>query len=575
MVNTSINQFLDRLFKFRKNLGRLHRFIGSKGYLWLLGGFVATLGIGLIEYGIAVFIQIFLATIGLVDKDVIDPQFALLIPEKPHFLYISLIVIGAMRACFLYIHNLFPMVFSHYIILKLRFLLSEKLIPKKISLTSANSYLGDTFPVTSAFLVNSVKTVANIVQALTLLGFMYFKAPVETYISLILVAVVGVSILSLNKTMKSYAERVPKLYESVIGSFEKIIRNKFLILVSGTQKSEVNKTQKQAQNFAETVISVQKKVQAAGAFPQFAGMTSVAIIVYCSIEYSLSNPAMLLTFLYLYMRFAQLLSPIANQISGSFSQMPQLKTAIRFFEETEPELSQKIWEKSFKNLGELNVINTSLRRGSAPSITANEIKFSYPNSSKPVLKGLDINLKAGECLGIVGPSGSGKSTLLNLLLGFIEPTEGKLYINDSLPNHYLKRFNASIAYVGPDPFIFEGTLRENLTYGGIQATDEEITELLEKTKLKLRFESLSKGFDSKLNVENSIFSVGEKQRLAVVRALLRRPTLIILDEATANLDLETQDIIIELISEQKGISTVVVVSHRPELAKLFDVSITL
>ncbi len=163
---------------------------------------------------------------------------------------------------------------------------------------------------------------------------------------------------------------------------------------------------------------------------------------------------------------------------------------------------------------------------------------------------------------IKGESGSGKSTLLSLILGMYQPVSGQITINGFEINSIRDYLYERIAYVGPDPYLIKGTLRENLLYGNsTYLDDKKLIETLKLVQCETLLNSLPDGLNTILN-EAAKLSTGQKQRLAIAKALLRHPKLLIMDESTANLDHKTEKEIIDNLKNILGSITSVIVSHK-------------
>jgi ATP-binding cassette subfamily B protein len=207
------------------------------------------------------------------------------------------------------------------------------------------------------------------------------------------------------------------------------------------------------------------------------------------------------------------------------------------------------------------------------------VSFTYPESDTTVIKLLSLTVAPGSTLVILGPSGTGKSTLLSMLVGDLSPTEGTVSVMlDGEPKSLTEaqsRLSKNIGYVGPESFIFDGTVYENLVYGLFRpVTDTEVREALEITECQFVW-SLPHQLSHHLSDQGHGLSAGQKQRLSLARAFLRQPKALILDEATSNLDTETEARLIQTFLRIKGRMTVVCVTHRDSLLTIADRKIVL
>jgi len=195
--------------------------------------------------------------------------------------------------------------------------------------------------------------------------------------------------------------------------------------------------------------------------------------------------------------------------------------------------------------------------------TFQNVAFSYKDSNEPVLSGIDLDVKEGETIALVGESGSGKTTILNLLIGFITPGGGRLSIDGTdISEINLRSYRRFISVVPQTPILFTGTVRENITYGLTNVSDEEVNHAVEAANLKSVIARLPNGLNTMIGEHGANLSGGQRQRISIARAIIRDPRVIILDEATSALDTisekEIQDALNELI---KG-RTTFIVAHR-------------
>jgi ATP-binding cassette, subfamily B, bacterial len=191
-----------------------------------------------------------------------------------------------------------------------------------------------------------------------------------------------------------------------------------------------------------------------------------------------------------------------------------------------------------------------------------DVSFSY-TAGVEIIHGLNLIIPKGQTIAIVGETGSGKSTTVNLLCRFYEPTSGELRIDG---RDYRTRsvgwLRHHIGYVQQTPFIFSGTIRKNIAYGKLDATDEAIFKAAKAVGVHDFIMGLPKGYDTVLRDGGSELSVGQKQLLAFARAIVRDPTIMILDEATSSIDTETEAMIQKAINQTLKGRTSVVIAHR-------------
>jgi ATP-binding cassette subfamily C protein len=187
------------------------------------------------------------------------------------------------------------------------------------------------------------------------------------------------------------------------------------------------------------------------------------------------------------------------------------------------------------------------------------------------LKHAALRLKRGEWLGIEGPSGSGKTTLMDVVAGLLPPQTGEIRIDGvSLSEMLLERWRATLAYVGQESSVFNDSVRANLLAEGARADDEELWEVLRTVGLAERVRAFSRGLEESVGDRGSQLSGGERQRLVLARALLRHPTLLILDEATAALDPDSEAALLDRLKVLQPRPAALLVAHRESTLRHCD-----
>lgn len=202
----------------------------------------------------------------------------------------------------------------------------------------------------------------------------------------------------------------------------------------------------------------------------------------------------------------------------------------------------------------------------------NKVSFSYKNSKRRVLKGVSFKIEHGKTTALVGPSGSGKSTVIKLLERFYDPQEGEVIVNGlNLKALNLRSYRSRVGYVGQEPCLFNETIRENLLNSNPDASEEDIKLALKTAAADGFVSKLPKGLDSDVGAIGSKLSGGQKQRLAIARALIRNPDLLLFDEATSALDQKSESKVQEALGAVGKLRvTQVVVAHRLSTIKDAD-----
>lgn len=196
-------------------------------------------------------------------------------------------------------------------------------------------------------------------------------------------------------------------------------------------------------------------------------------------------------------------------------------------------------------------------------IVFEDVSFRYPDGKEYVLEHFNLHVPAGMNVAIVGETGAGKSTLVNLLGRFFEPTKGRILIDGK---DYRERsqlwLHSQIGYVLQNPHLFSGTLYDNIRYGRLEATDEEVREAARKVSADIVAGKLEKGYESNVGESGGRLSTGEKQLISFARAILANPSIFVLDEATSSIDTQTEQLIQEATDQLLKGHTSFVIAHR-------------
>ena len=205
-------------------------------------------------------------------------------------------------------------------------------------------------------------------------------------------------------------------------------------------------------------------------------------------------------------------------------------------------------------------------------VIVSNLNFTYPGNKEKTIKNLDLHIKEGEAVAIVGSSGAGKTTLVDLILGVINQDSGEILISGSTPAEVVQKWPGAVSYVPQNVSISNRTIRENIALGFPPnlADDLLVTQALKIAHLDDFANSLPRAFETSVGERGTKLSGGQRQRLGIARAVFTKPRLLILDEATSSLDGSTEAEITKAINELKGECTIIVIAHRLSTVKNAD-----
>lgn len=199
------------------------------------------------------------------------------------------------------------------------------------------------------------------------------------------------------------------------------------------------------------------------------------------------------------------------------------------------------------------------------------VSFSYSNGKETIFSGINLDIKQGKTVAIVGPSGAGKTTLCHLIPRFYEIDEGQILIDEiDIRDIKLKSLRQNIGLVQQDVFLFTGTIKDNILYGNPEASDEEIVEAAKEASIHDFIMTLPNDYETYIGEKGVMLSGGQKQRISIARLFLKNPPILILDEATSALDNETEIAIQKSLEELSHGRTVLVIAHRLSTIKNAD-----
>jgi len=269
-----------------------------------------------------------------------------------------------------------------------------------------------------------------------------------------------------------------------------------------------------------------------------------------------SLAAVMVTYLVLLNR----LLPYISQVNGGRNQLAQVSASVDIVHNL-----LRTDNKSFMQNGALPYY------GLNEGIEFRDVSFQYLGVQSPVLKGINLKLPKGTTLALVGSSGAGKSTLADLVPRFFDPTAGQILIDgQNLKSFDIAQIRKAMGVVGQETFLFNNTVRYNIAYGNLEASDEEILDAAKRANAYDFIMNLPEGLNTMIGDRGVMLSGGQRQRLAIARALVQNPEILILDEATSALDTVSERLVQEAIDELSRDRTTLVIAHRLSTVRKAD-----
>ncbi|MGC6516481.1 MAG: ATP-binding cassette domain-containing protein [Candidatus Puniceispirillaceae bacterium] len=555
----------------------LIRFFGKKSLFY---GFLAALfgaALGLIEILFAGLVVLLLKIIGVSEEPGFIGDIEPFASASPVYVLLLLIMIACARALCQIGKGYFAVAANEGFISRLRFMAIDNLLSdnNENALRGSKFYslISDIFSKSALVFYGIVHSIPLILQALVIFGFMYVMSAYLSLVGFIFIIFVGFVVLLVQRKISSIAAPL-SLYSDKLFAKVKIVLDNLLLIriyrVSERERAEVSTVLK---NYLWAIKHASLWSLISENIPNILGVLVVAYIVHQQLQHAYLNNAEFVSFLYLFLRYSQVLGQIASFSGNSLVNFPYFKRSFDFFASVQSSAGASA---SYFEAPTAAITNHQDKAQPAiakldkpPSLAISSVYFAFEDET--IIDNVSLTLKAGEQLVITGPSGSGKSTFLNLLLGVLTPAQGAVTINHQSPLSFLDDYGADIGFVGPNAFLIEGSVADNLRFGNRNdiTTDQMITILQQ-----LGMDDWLKRFDYDLTLPlgegAAAMSTGQGQRLSIARGLLRQPKLLILDEITANLDSKTEQDIVELVGALKGKTTIIIVTHSAMMEKHAD-----
>lgn len=465
----------------------------------------------------------------------------------------GLTIIGSVL--FIFVENYFLKSFGQKIIYNIRAIIFQKILHKshdefyKLPIGNwVTRITNDVESLRTLYTDVLLNLASSVLMIVGILGFMYAINVPLAIIMTILLPIMGVIIWVFQKFSRKAFRQVRRSVAASNASIKELLN--YIVIVksySGEKEIEeryntVNKGFLEAGLFEVTTFSIFR--------PLVDGLFFVALIVIfttTNIIDSVADAGTVFAFIQYMDRFFQPLKEIADKYNSLQSALAGAERLVPLLEEKERNMVDEVPKELIP----------------VESIEFDHVWFSYENNDVYALQDFTLHIKAGDFTGIVGPSGSGKSTLLSLLMGIYKPTKGSIYINGI----DISKYDSSVlrhlmGYVFQQAYLFKGSIKDNLTLFDNSISHDEMVKAAKQVNLDSMIEQLPEGYNTPVGYLGSLLSDGQKQLLAFGRTLIRNIPILLLDEATANIDSHTEKQIQASIENIRGSKTIVSIAHR-------------
>ena len=493
-------------------------------------------------------------------KQVIDFGFAtndIAVIEYYALMY-GFTIIGSVL--FIFVENYFLKSFGQKIIYNIRSIIFQKILNKphdefyKLPIGNwVTRITNDVESLRTLYTDVILNLASSGLMIIGILGFMYAINVPLAIIMTILLPIMGGIIWVFQKFSRKAFRQVRRSVAASNASIKELLNYIVIVKSYGGERAieerynTVNKGFLEAGLFEVTTFSIFR--------PLVDGLFFVALIVIfttTNLIDSVADAGTVFAFIQYMDRFFQPLKEIADKYNSLQSALAGAERLVPLLEEEERQMANEVPD-------EFKYIET---------IEFEHVWFSYENNDVYALEDFTFTIKAGEFIGIVGPSGSGKSTLLSLLMGIYKPTRGAIYINGiNIAQYDSSVLRHLMGYVFQQAYLFKGSIRDNLTLFDTSISNEDMVNAAKQVNLHSMIEHLPEGYDTPVGYLGSLLSDGQKQLLAFGRTLIKKTPILLLDEATANIDSHTEKQIQASIENIRGSKTIVSIAHRLSTVK--------
>ncbi len=386
---------------------------------------------------------------------------------------------------------------------------------------------------------------------LAMMGVIFYQNWRLAGLSVIVIPLAVVTMVRMGKRLRTLAASGQERMGDMASTLQESLSGIRMVKAYGREETEGERFQQSNRSFLSTTMKAIQVSSLGSSHMEVIGVLGVAAIIWYGgflVINGSMTPGEFFSFLTaMFMAY----TPI-RKLSGSNNQLQQsLAAAERVFSVLDIKTEQDA------DRGQLELPRI------AQWVTFEDVTFHYENQAVPALNDINLTIRAGEMVALVGSSGSGKTTLVNLIPRFYEPTAGRILIDGvDIQSYTLRSLRSQIGMVSQDVVLFDDSIRNNIAFGREDATDEEIIQAARLAYAHNFVEGLPQGYQTVVGEKGVKLSGGERQRLAIARAILRDPPLLILDEATSALDTESERVVQLALANLMKNRTTIVIAHR-------------
>ncbi len=393
--------------------------------------------------------------------------------------------------------------------------------------------------------------IATPAQALITLVMMLLLSWKLTLFTLFVLPLTAIFIQNLTKRLRSISKQTQNRFADVAGLMEETLAAPRIVRAFTAEKYEIARFEEQSERAIESQLVAARRSARLGPVVDFIGATGIAFVLYVGGSEVLSG-RMTSGSLIAYLLFVSTLANSANSVGSLKSSWEEMMGAAdRIFADVLDVVPE------IRNTSDAAVLPPVQGR-----VEFRDVSFSYERGV-PALTNVSLVIEPGKVVALVGPTGAGKSTLADMVPRFYDPLSGAVLVDgQDIRSVTIESLRSQIGIVPQDTILFSGTLRDNIAYGKRDATDDEILAASRASNADSFIQSFPLKYDTVIGERGAMLSGGEKQRIAIARALLANPRILILDEATSALDAATEALVQEALDTLMRGRTTLIIAHR-------------
>lgn len=415
---------------------------------------------------------------------------------------------------------------------------------------------GDVQEIQSSIMASIDMLFKNPVTIIVCLAMMIFVSWQLTIFVLILLPIAGWVMGTVGRKLKRKSLKAQQMWGAALATIEETLSGLRIIKAFNAEKVMDNRFRRQTQAYFKLQQSVERRTTMAHPMSELLGTTAIAIVLWFGGSLILAGKSGLdaASFIYYMVIFYSIINPAKDLSKATYTIQKGLASLTRV-----DRILQA--DNPIKDAVNPEPLRREPEKG-VPAIALKDVSFCY-NEGQPVLRDIDLEIKEGETVALVGQSGSGKSTLADLIPRFWDVEKGSVLVNGhNVKNLRVADLRSLMGNVSQEAILFNDTFRANIAFGVENATDEEIEHAARIANAHDFIMATPEGYDTNIGDRGSKLSGGQRQRLSIARAVLKNPQILILDEATSALDTESERLVQQALERLMKGRTTLVIAHR-------------